>query len=59
MNDGEGSARAVMRVARWLDKALSVVERDGVCLSYGVGVHVAGADCEHEVPAAGPKHGGG
>jgi hypothetical protein len=37
------------RFAAWLAKAEARVAEAGVCLSFSVGVHVVGADCDHQV----------
>jgi hypothetical protein len=55
IDNGEGAARATMRVARWLNHCLKRVEETGVCISYTVGIHVAAADCDHEVPGKVPS----
>jgi hypothetical protein len=32
----------------WLASAVTTVQLSGVCKSFGVGIHVSGADCDHE-----------
>ena len=54
IENGEDAAKATMRVARWLNHCFKRVEESGVCMSYGVGIHVAGADCDHDVPVKVP-----
>jgi hypothetical protein len=37
------------RFAAWLARAEARAAEAGVCLAFSVGVHVVGADCDHEV----------
>jgi hypothetical protein len=55
----EHSAREVLRAFDvWLASATAAVQNSGVCKSFGVGVHVAGADCDHEAVEVGHGHAG-
>jgi hypothetical protein len=48
---GEDATRGTMgeALAAWLTAAIESAKQHGVCKSFVVGVHVAGADCDHEV----------
>jgi hypothetical protein len=35
-------------VCRWLRKAIDAADASGVCVTFSVSVHQAGADCDHE-----------
>lgn len=45
----------VQAVKRWLSSAVASSAASGVCKSFGVGVHLNDADCDHET--AGVGHG--
>jgi hypothetical protein len=40
------------QIAAWLAKAERVAEESGACISFTVGVHVDGPDCDHGRPVS-------